>query len=72
MNNKYLYAARDKSTGKLVCDITSPGKRFWQRKDSCIEAINKHNRDRGHYHYARHGELELVTFELVEVTNNDS
>lgn len=67
MNNKYLYAARDKSTGKLVCDITSPGKRFWQRQADAIAAINRHNSERGYYYYSRHGELELVTFELVEV-----
>lgn len=68
---RYLYAAREKSTGKLVCDITNPGKRFWQRQADAIAAINRHNSDRRHY-YSRHGELELVTFELVEVTNNDS
>lgn len=65
---KYLYAARDKSTGKLVCDITNPGKKFWQRQADAIAAINRHNSEKGRYYYSRHGELELVTFELVEVT----
>lgn len=25
----YLYSARDTETGKLVSDITNPGKKFW-------------------------------------------
>lgn len=68
MEGKFLYAARDKSNGKLVAGITNPSKRFWQRKSSCIEAINNANRERLRYGITYRGELELVVFELVEVT----
>lgn len=66
MEGKYLYAARDKSTGKLVSDITNPRKKYWQRYGDAINAITKHNSRK----YRKHGELELVTFELVEVKRN--
>ena len=62
-----LFAARDKSTGKLVAGITNPSKRFWQRQDSCRQAIDKANRDRIRHNITYRGELELVAFELVEV-----
>lgn len=67
MDNKYLYAARDKSTGKLVSGITNPSKKYWQRKQNAISAIENANRKRLRYGYTHRGELELVTFELVEV-----
>lgn len=59
-----LYAARDKNTGKLVCDLVSPSHKFWQRKGDCEAAIRKYNGSRykrGNY------DLELVVYELVEV-----
>ena len=59
-----LYAARDKNTGKLVTDLTSPGHKFWHRKGDCENAIRNYNSNRyrrGNY------DLELVTYELVEV-----
>ena len=60
-----LYAARDKNSGKLVSNITSPGHKFWQRKADCENAINRYKSGdcyrRGNY------DLELVTFELIEV-----
>jgi hypothetical protein len=66
---KYIYGARDTSTGKLVNDITNPGRKFWEMKGNCINAINAYN-NRTSYHGRRqhHGPLELVVFELVEVT----
>ena len=59
-----LYAARDKNTGKLVSNITSPGHKFWHRQGDCENAINNYN----HYNrnYKKY-DLELVVFELVEV-----
>lgn len=63
MDNKYLYAARDTSTGKLVSDITNPKKKFWQRKNACQSAIKKAT---GRW-CPRYKSLELVTFNLVEV-----
>lgn len=66
----YLYGARDTTTGKLVSDITSPNKRYWQRKTACKEAIDNYNSGRTYYgRCGNHGKLELVIFELVEVTN---
>ena len=71
MKKTYLYSARDTSTGKLVSDITSPGKRYWQRKEAAEEAIYKYNNKLNYYGRARrYGKLELVTWELVEVKDN--
>ena len=60
-----LYAARDKNTGKLVSNITNPGHKFWQRRGDCENAIGNYN----HYNrkYKKY-DLELVTYELVEVS----
>ena len=63
-----LYAARDKNTGKLVTGITNPSHKFWQRRGDCQYAINRYNGDkykRGNY------DLELVTYELVEVEDEE-
>lgn len=73
MKKQYLYSARDTSTGKLVSDITSPGKKYWQRKEAAEEAIYKYNNKLNYYGRAKsYGKLELVTWELVEVKENDS
>ena len=61
--NSELYAVRDKSTGKLVSNITNPRRKYWDRKGNAISAINNYNLKR----VRRHGELELVTFKLIEV-----
>lgn len=60
--NKRLYAVRDKETGKLVSDLTSPRKKFWQRKDAAITAMTQ-----PYYRKHMQSRLELVCFELVEV-----
>ena len=63
-----LYAARDKNTGKLVSGITNPSHKFWQRQGDCESAIRRYNCDRykrGNY------DLELVTYELVEVKEGE-
>lgn len=66
----HLYGARDTTSGKLVSDITNPGKKYWQRKSACKEAIDNYNSGRTYYgRSGNHGKLELVTFELVEVTD---
>lgn len=62
-----VYAARNPSTGKLVSDITSPHKKFWQRKDACREAINRAVSGR----FKSYKALELVTFKLVEVQDEN-
>ena len=64
-----LYAAMDKNTGKLVSGITNPSHKFWQRQGDCKSAISRYNCDRykrGNY------DLELVTYELVEVKGEDN
>ena len=61
-----LYAARDKNTGKLVNDITSPSHKFWQRKGDCESAIKKYNYSPYRYK-TKNYDLELVKFELVEI-----
>lgn len=67
---KYIYCARDISTGKLVNNITNPGRKFWETKGNCVNAINAYNnRTRYDSRHPKHGPLELVIFELVEVSN---
>lgn len=64
-----LYAARDKNTGKLISGITNPSHKFWQRQGDCESAIRRYNSDRykrGNY------DLELVTYELVEVKEGET
>lgn len=64
MKNDIIYAVRDTSTGKLVNNITSPGRKYWVRLKDVANAI---------YHYntrsvkPKHGTLEIVAFKLVEV-----
>lgn len=64
-----LYAARDKNTGKLVSGITNPSRRFWQRQGDCELAIRRYNNSRYKYH---NYDLELVTYELVEVKEGEN
>jgi hypothetical protein len=74
VTKNYIYAVRDKATGKLVNDITNPGHKFWEKKGNCVKAIKAYN-NRASYRYFRtnyEGSLELVTFELVEVKNDDT
>lgn len=63
-----LYAARDKNTGKLVSGITNPSHKFWQRQGDCESAIRRYNNS--HYKYHNY-DLELVTYELIEVKEED-
>ena len=65
-----LYAARDKNTGKLVSGITTnPSHKFWQRQGDCEYAIRRYNNSR----YKRSNyDLELVTYELVEVKEGET
>lgn len=72
-----LYAARDTSTGKLVSDITNPKRKYWDRKGNAESAIAYYNRSYANRklpysaNKGEHGTLELVTFKLVEVTDNE-
>ena len=72
-----IYGARDTSTGKLVSDITNPKRKYWDRKGNAVSAIDYYNRayaNRRLPHGANkgeHGKIELVTFKLVEVEDNE-
>ena len=69
----YLYAARDTSTGKLVSDITNPKRKYWDKRGNAQSSIDYYNRCYANrdfpssWNKGKHGLLELVTFELVEV-----
>ena len=67
----FIYAVRDKITGKIVKDITNPGHKFWEVKGYCQKAIDNYNR--GNYYRRRNStyDLEMVTYKLVEVSEND-
>lgn len=71
----YLYAARDTSTGKLVSDITNPKRKYWDKKGNAVNAIDYYNNyyanKNRHSNKGKHGLIELVTFELVEVDTNE-
>lgn len=56
-NNFKLYGVIDKSTGKLVSDITNPRRKYWDRKRNAERAINN-------YHNNNHKQEDL---ELVEI-----
>lgn len=76
MTNERLYAARDVSTGKLVSDITNPRRKYWDRKGNAEKAIEYYNQRYANKklkpfdNKGEHGTIELVTFELVEVTED--
>lgn len=62
-----LYAARDKNTGKII-KLTTRTNGFYVRKNDCKLAINGYHG----YHYKRDEyDLELVTFELHEVEDEE-
>lgn len=73
MANERLYAARDVNTGKLVSDITNPKRKYWDKKGNAVKAIEYYNQRYANRklkpfeNKGEHGNIELVTFELVEV-----
>ena len=73
----YLYGARDTVTGKLVSDITNPKRKYWDKKGNAKSAIDYYNslyaNKKLNYsvNKGEHGLIELVKFELIEVTDND-
>lgn len=72
-----LYAARDTLTGKLVSDITNPKRKYWDKLGNALSAINHYNTYYANRKLNRsnnkgeHGMLELVVFELVEITEQE-
>ena len=70
----YLYGARDIETGKLVSDLTNPRRKYWDKEGNARNAIDYYNKvyaNKDHKTYlsnkGKHGTIELVKFELVEV-----
>lgn len=66
-----LYAVRNKETGRLVTGLTNPSHKFWERKSDCENAVRRANK--GPFVNGTHiynNLFEMVTFELVEVTEN--
>lgn len=63
MNNK-LYAVRDTETGELVKYLTTPQHKYWEKRGFAERAIKDYEARRVR---RKHGQLELVCFELVEV-----
>lgn len=61
---KYLYAVRNRTTGKLVKDLANPPHKFWEREADCRKAIASSSKKRFRYYPDI---FELVKFELVEV-----
>ena len=62
MKDLIIYAVRDEDTGRLVSNITSPRKKYWERRESAVTACAKA--------LSRKWEtriLRVVAFKLVEV-----
>jgi hypothetical protein len=69
----YLYGAREVATGKLVSNITNPRRKYWDKKGNAVNAIEYHNHRSPSWRKPNMpGEVELVTFELVEVKEDDT
>ena len=66
MANKTLYAVRDMRNGQLVSDITSTKRMFWRFFAGAENAILEYNKRKAK---PKHGELEIVEFELEEVAS---
>ena len=67
----YLYGAREVATGKLVSNITNPRRKYWDKRGNAENAINYHNTKSPRYRKPNEpGPVELVKFELIEVTTD--
>ena len=74
MLKEYIYGARDIDTGKLVSDITNPRKKYWDKRGNAQRAIDDYNQHAGDPRFnknrGKYRCVELVVFELVEVSKN--
>ncbi len=61
MNNTRIYAVRNTKTGKLVSNLGSRHKKYWDRKADAIAAMNSN------YKRISPCDLKIVEFILVEV-----
>jgi hypothetical protein len=64
MNNTRIYAVRNTKTGKLVSNLGSRHKKYWDRKGDAIAAM------KNNYKCISPGNLKIVEFVLVEVDGN--
>lgn len=65
-----LYAVKDVETGKLVCNITNPRRKFWEKRGSAqnaIDALNSRNHNPRLGKCPKKENLIVVEFDLVEV-----
>lgn len=67
----YLYGAREVATGKLVSNITNPRRKYWDKRGNAVNAIEYHNKRTTRKPNAP-GDVELVVFELIEVTDENN
>lgn len=65
MLTNILYGVRDKQTGKLVSNLTSKHKKYYEQYNACRQAIQNSYRSRDNI-----DRYEIVTFELVEVNHS--
>lgn len=65
MITNILYAVRDKTTGKLISNLTSKHKKYWEQYNACRQTIQNSFRYR-----EERDRLEIVAFELVEVNRS--
>lgn len=64
MNNDFIYAVRDKKTGKLISDLTSKYKKYWIREPECKKAIANN-------YWYKNADLEIVKFKPIEIADNN-
>lgn len=61
----FIYAIRNKKTGKFETQLTSRVKKFWERRSAAEDVIKNVNNK--YYHWQKPEDLELATFEVTEV-----
>lgn len=63
MENSRIYAVRNTKTGKLVSDLGGKHKKYWDKKECALAAIQ----NSWQYKYESPDTLKIVEFVLVEV-----
>lgn len=58
-NNFILYGVMDKSTGKLVSNITNPRHKYWEKRGTAENAVRRYNSR----YYNAERQLEVVEIE---------
>lgn len=62
----FIYAVRDKNTGKLIYDLTTKHKKYWDKYEACEKAIENT------YKRINVNDVEIVKFKLVEVRDENN